>query len=116
MAFSSITADQLTNKMVVLKKKKLEALQAWQEENNAVKVKRPSSPTFAGHILKRIKWVQFSLILSVCLGILIYQGSQCVRRFISKSTGTADKYVHISNTSFPVLDLCPSANYNSTVL
>ena len=99
--------------MVRLKRSKVLALQRCWEEGRNVSTKSADS---RGKFLQRVKCAQFSLILSVCLGILLYQAGQCLKRYTLKATGTADKYVHIVNTSFPVLDLCPSDNYDATVL
>ncbi|XP_059098535.1 uncharacterized protein LOC131892719 [Tigriopus californicus] len=59
----------------------------------------------------RVKQCQFFTILFVCVGILIFQASQCVIKYLDASTGTGDKYVHVARTSFPVMTICPSYPY-----
>ena len=39
-----------------------------------------------------------------------------MEKYIDKSTGTADKYVHVSKTSFPVMTICPTYPYNINAL
>ena len=39
-----------------------------------------------------------------------------MRKYLDKSTGTADKYVHVSLTSFPVMTICPTYPYRIDAL
>lgn len=59
----------------------------------------------------RVKQCQFFTILIICVGILIFQASQCVIKYLEESTGTGDKYVHVARTSFPVMTICPAYPY-----
>jgi hypothetical protein len=58
-----------------------------------------------------LKKVQYVTILLICTTLLLFQSVQCVIKFREKATGTGDKYVHISTTSFPVMSICPSYPY-----
>ena len=58
-----------------------------------------------------MKKTQFFIILFISTGILCFQTAQCVDKFFLKATGTADKYVHVSKTSFPILTVCPTYPY-----
>ena len=57
------------------------------------------------------KRCQFWIILSVCTGILLYQATRCVEKYLAYSTGTGDTYVDIKTTSFPELTICSSKSY-----
>ncbi len=59
----------------------------------------------------RVKKVQFTAILFLCMGILVFQCAQCVRKLLAFKTGTADKYSHVSSAAFPDLTLCPPYPY-----
>ena len=37
--------------------------------------------------------------------------AKCIEKYLNKNTGTADKYVHVSKTSFPELTICPTYPY-----
>ena len=41
----------------------------------------------------------------------IPQAAECVQKYLNFSTGTGDKYVHVSRTSFPVLTVCATYPY-----
>lgn len=60
---------------------------------------------------KHLKRVQYAFVLLFCTGVLLFQTFQCVEKYLLKSTGTADKYVHVSKTSFPVMTICPTYPY-----
>ena len=62
--------------------------------------------------LKHLKRVQFGIVLLFCTSVLLFQTLQCVDKYLAKSTGTADKYVHVSKTSFPVMTICPTYPYH----
>lgn len=86
---------------------------------------------------KFYKRTQYLLILTFCMTLLIVQvgiswswflqrikvhsivfnsqGSQCVKKFLKASTGTGDKYVHVSKTNFPVPTFCPAVPYRPEV-
>ena len=59
----------------------------------------------------RVKKVQFFLILAICAGILAFQIAECVKKYNVRATATGDKYVHVTNTSFPVMTICPTYPY-----
>lgn len=66
--------------------------------------------------LKTIKKAQYGIIFVVCTAVLLFQVGQCAFKYLDKETGTADKYVHVSNTSFPELTICPTYPYREDVL
>ena len=66
--------------------------------------------------LKWIKNIQYGIIFLACTAVLIFQIAKCVEKFLDKNTGTADKYVHVSKTSFPELTICPTYPYKLEVL
>lgn len=66
--------------------------------------------------LTGIKILQQVLIATFCTGLLLFQGWKCVDKFLSKKTGTADKYVHVSDTYIPELTICPTYPYKLDVL
>ena len=66
--------------------------------------------------LRIIQRFQFAIIFVVCTGILVFQAGQCAFKYLDKETGTADKYVHVSNASFPELSICPTYPYRLDVL
>lgn len=66
--------------------------------------------------LKEIKKGQYGIIFVVCTAVLLFQVGQCAFKYLDKETGTADKYVHVSNTSFPELTICPTYPYREDVL
>ena len=79
----------------------------FEEENVTIDVKAST---------KRLKVCQYCAILTVCLALLLSQVIQCFHRYLGGATGTADKYVHISQTGFPDISTCPENPYNETVL
>lgn len=82
--------------------------------------RKPSFVTFAKERIKQrmnnVKKFQFFIIFLVCMAILAFQTAQCVDKYLEKSTGTADKYVHVSKTSFPIMTICPTYPYKLTKL
>lgn len=66
--------------------------------------------------LHRVKKVQFFTVLFISTVVLIVQTAQCVDKYFAKDTGTGDKYVHVSSTSFPVMTICPTYPYRLPVL
>ena len=70
---------------------------------------------FRGH-LTTIKRIQYAVIFVICTLVLLIQVAKCVEKYLYKSTGTADKYVHITQTSFPELTICPTYPYKLDVL
>ena len=66
--------------------------------------------------LKSLKRFQYGLIFIVCTAVLLFQVGQCAFKYLDKETGTADKYVHVSNASFPELSICPTYPYKLDVL
>ena len=66
--------------------------------------------------LKSIKRAQYGIIFLVCSAVLFFQCGQCALKYLDKETGTADKYVHVSNVSFPELTICPTYPYREDVL
>ena len=70
---------------------------------------------FFSENLKTIKRVQNVLIVIICTSVLAFQIGQCSFKYLDKETGTADKYVHVSNTSFPELTVCPTYPYRSVL-
>lgn len=71
---------------------------------------------FFGRHLVGIKRFQYGFIFIACSVVLIFQCAKCAEKYILKSTGTADKYVHVSKTAFPELTICPTYPYKSDVL
>ena len=61
--------------------------------------------------LRRVKKIQFFTILFISSAILLVQTGQCVDKYFNKDTGTADKYVHVSKVSFPIMTVCPTYPY-----
>ncbi len=59
----------------------------------------------------RVKKLQFFAIFAVCAGLLTFQIVQCAIKYAKHSTGTADNYVHVAETDFPDLTLCPTVGY-----
>ena len=70
---------------------------------------------FRGH-LTGIKRIQYAAIFIICATVLVFQVVKCVEKYFIKNTGTADKYVHVSKTSFPELTICPTYPYKLDVL
>ena len=66
--------------------------------------------------LTTIKRIQFVLIVIVCTGVLISQIVQCVEKYMSRNTGTAEKYEHVSEIVFPEMTICPTYPYKLEVL
>jgi hypothetical protein len=66
--------------------------------------------------LKTIKRLQYAIIYVVCTSVLLFQIGQCAFKYLDKNTGTADTYVHVSNTTFPVLTICPTYPYKLDVI
>ena len=66
--------------------------------------------------LTTIKRIQFVLIVIVCTGVLISQIVQCVEKYVSRNTGTAEKYEHVSEIVFPEMTICPTYPYKLEVL
>ena len=58
-----------------------------------------------------VKKFQFLVILIICTGTLCFQAAKCVEKYMDRNTGTADKYVHVSKTSFPVMTVCSTYPY-----
>ena len=58
-----------------------------------------------------IKRSQYAIIILACTVVLIFQCAKCAEKYMNKSTGTADKYVHVSKTAFPELTICPTYPY-----
>lgn len=71
---------------------------------------------FVRRKLRSIKKFQYGLIFVVCTAVLLFQVGQCALKYLDKETGTADKYVHVSNTSFPELTICPTYPYREKIL
>ena len=71
---------------------------------------------FIARRLKIIKRSQYVLIFVVCSVVLFFQVAQCAWKYLDKETGTADKYVHVSNASFPELTICPTYPYRLNVV
>ena len=69
-----------------------------------------------GNNLKWIKRIQFSLIICLCFGILVYLIIKNIGKFLEFSVGTADKYVLTTEAAFPELTICPSYPYKLDVL
>jgi hypothetical protein len=70
-------------------------------------------------VRKHLVWVkrfQYAVIVITCAAVLCFQVSKCVEKFVTKSTGTADKYVHVSRTAFPELTICPTYPYKLDTL
>merc|ERR1719232_1035372 len=65
--------------------------------------------------LDLIKKFQFGFIIIACTAVLIFQCAKCAEKYMDKSTGTADKYVHVSKTAFPELTICPTYPYKLDV-
>ena len=70
---------------------------------------------FINHLVG-IKRVQYGFIFMACSVVLFFQIAKCAEKFMAKSTGTADKYVHVSKTAFPELTICPTYPYKFDVL
>lgn len=70
---------------------------------------------FRGH-LTIIKRIQYAAIFTICTLVLLIQVAKCVDKYLNKNTGTGDKYVHVSKTSFPELTICPTYPYKLDVL
>ena len=70
----------------------------------------------SGGFRDRVKKAQFVTILLLCTSILLFQSMKCIIKFREKSTGTGDKYVDISKTSFPVMSICPTYPYKLDIL
>ena len=62
-------------------------------------------------MLSGCKKLQFLIILIICTAVLFFQSAKCVEKYVERNKGTADKYVHISKTSFPVMTVCPTYPY-----
>ena len=69
-----------------------------------------------GNNLKWIKRIQFSLIICLCFGILVYLIIKNIGKFLEFNVGTADKYVLTTEAAFPELTICPSYPYKLDVL
>ena len=63
-----------------------------------------------------IKRSQYAIIILACTVVLIFQCAKCAEKYMNKSTGTADKYVHVSKTAFPELTICPTYPYKLDAL
>ena len=85
---------------------------AWSTNNDS---ERKTLSQFAADKIRqkwsRVKKIQFILILGISTGILCFQVIECVKKYNLRSTATADKYVHVSNASFPVMTICPTYPY-----
>lgn len=56
------------------------------------------------------------VLLSVCSGVLVYLSYLSIHRYALRETATADKYLHISEVTFPEITLCPSNPYKLDIL
>ena len=63
-----------------------------------------------------VKNLQYFVIIVACTVVLFFQVAKCAEKYIEKSTGTADKYVHVSKTAFPELTICPTYPYKLDVI
>ena len=72
--------------------------------------------SFLRRHLVGIKRLQYAIIIITCSAVLITQIVECVNKYLAKNTATADKYVHVSKTAFPVLTICPTYPYKLDVL
>jgi hypothetical protein len=70
-------------------------------------------------VRKHLVWVkrlQYAVIVITCTAVLCFQVGKCIKKFGTKSTGTANKYVHVSKTAFPELTICPTYPYKLDTL
>ena len=63
------------------------------------------------HALVAIKRIQYAIIIIGCSVVLIFQVGKLAEKYLDKNTGTADKYEHVSEISFPELTICPTYPY-----
>ena len=71
---------------------------------------------FLENHLVGIKRMQYGFIITACTVVLGFQVAKCAEKYMNKSTGTADKYVHVSKTAFPELTICPTYPYKLDIL
>ncbi len=55
-----------------------------------------------------VKRFQYGIIIIICSAVLAIQCIECINKYLAKKTATADKYVHVSKTTFPALTICAS--------
>ena len=71
------------------------------------------------NLFNYVKNLQKCLITTFCLLLLMYFTIKSCQRYIAFETGTSQKYIHISNLTFPEIAFCASdesIKYNKTVL
>ena len=86
------------------------------DEQSHNTIRRNSVLLFLEKHLVAVKRMQYGFIFTGCSVVLFFQVAKCAEKYLDKSTGTADKYVHVSKTAFPELTICPTYPYKLDIL